>query len=465
MKRVILRFRKAKSRGPRRGPFAVAAVLLLAPAAHAQTAQALADKALAGSSAYAVVESLVTDIGPRPVGSPAMTRAKDWALKTLAAAGLKNVHAEPFDAWAWRRGAESAHIVGDNPQALALVGLGDSVPTVKGGVEADVAAFATYDAMLAQPPGALAGKIALVNQAMTRTQDGSGYGALNRMRTRGASEAARRGAVAYLIRSLSTDDTRLPHTGMTWYAKDAPKIPAAALAGADADMLQRLAARGPVRVRLDLASQHIDRTTSWNVVGEIPGREAPDEVVLIGAHLDSWDNTPGANDDGAGVAIVTVAAELVARLPEAPRRTVRVVLFGAEETDQSGAAYAAAHKGEAGKIVLASESDFGSGRPWQVQLPAGFAAAPDGKVLAAVLDGLGAGVGPDPAKRGGSDVQPLAQLGVPVFAVRPDGMRYFDLHHSADDTLDKIDRAGLDANVAAWAAIVWTAAETREGFR
>jgi Zn-dependent M28 family amino/carboxypeptidase len=447
---------------------AAAGLMAMCGVAHADpladTAEALKSKALSGSGAYEIVESLTTEVGARPTGSPAMTRAKDWAIAKLTALGFQNVHAEPFAAGAWLRGAESADVVAPYPHKLALAGLGRSVPTPQGGVEAEIALFTTYEAMIARPPGSLAGKIVVVTQPMTRTQDGSGYGAINRMRSRGASEAARRGAVAYLIRSLSTDDTRLPHAGAMTYADDAPKIPAAAISTPDAVLLERLVARGgPVRLKLRLASTILDKAPAWNVVGEIPGREAPDEVVLLGAHLDSWDLGTGAVDDGTGVAIVTSAARLIGALPIPPRRTVRVVLYGAEEMDYSGDAYAEAHKAEAGKIVVASESDFGTGRIWSGQLPAGVADTADGKVLVRAWSSLGVGFNPEPAKRAGSDVQPLVELGVPVFSLRQDGTRYFDLHHSADDTLDKVDPAALDQIVAVWATAAWVMAVTKAG--
>jgi len=204
---------------------------------------------------------------------------------------------------------------------------------------------------------------------------------------------------------------------------------------------------------------------SVTVVGEIKGREKPNEVVLIGAHLDSWDLGTGAIDDGAGDAIVAGVGRLIAALPQHPRRTVRVVLFGAEEMDYSGRAYAKAHNAEAGKIVVAGESDFGARRIYSVQLPLGAAESPFGRALAAVLPGQGALMNREPAQHAGSDIEGLRLAGVPVFSLQQNGLDYFDIHHTADDTFDKVDSAELAQNVAIWAATAYLAAETGVDFR
>jgi len=315
------------------------------------------------------------------------------------------------------------------------------------------------------PPGSLAGCIAVVTQRQTRFQDGSGYGAANPVRRAGPSEAARRGAVAYLHRSLGTDSHRLPHTGALNYKDDAPQIPAAALSNPDADQLERLAARGPVTVRLILTPFSIPNERAHTVIAEIKGREKPNEVVLIGAHLDSWDLGTGAIDDGAGCAIVAGAARLIAALPQRPRRTIRVVLFGAEEMDDSGPTYAAAHGSAAGGIVIAGESDFGARKVVAFQLPAGAQSSGFAHDLTRALAPLGVVASPNPALLGGDDIRPLAKLGVPVVSLRQNGIDYFDIHHTADDTLDKVDRAELAQVTAAWAAFAWLAAESDIDFR
>ena len=429
------------------------------------TASSLGQRALSDPAAFNFVEALTTDIGQRLAGTEAHGRAVAWAETRLKAAGFENVHFEPFTFPAWIRGAESAEIVGPVPQHLAVTALGGSVATDANGVEAEISLFRTYDDLLAAAPGSLNGKIAVVTQRMVRAQDGSGYGAANPIRRRGPSEAGKRGAVAYLLRSLGTDNHRLPHTGALNYDDGAPRIPAAALAIPDADQLERLAAQGPVRIHLLLTSTVRESAPSWNVVGEIKGGERPDEIVLIGGHLDSWDLGTGATDDGAGVAIVFGAARLIAGLPQRPRRTIRVVLFGAEEMNFSGAPYAQAHQGETGKIVVAGEADFGARNVYSVQLPAGAAASDFGQTLDRIIAPLGANLDRRPALGGGDDIRELQKAGVPVVSLRQDGLDYFDTHHTADDTLDKIDPKQLNQAVAVWSAFTYLAAASDVDFR
>jgi Zn-dependent M28 family amino/carboxypeptidase len=430
-----------------------------------EIAARLAAEARADRSSFDLVRGLTTDVGQRLAGTDAHRRAVDWAEAWMKSAHLENVHREPFTITAWIRGTETAMVTAPAPQNLAITALGGSVATPPGGIEAEIALFKTYAALLAAPPGSLAGKIAVVTQRMVRAEDGGGYGAAVPIRRKGPSEAAKRGAIAYLHRSIGTDNHRLPHTGKTAYADDAPRIPAAALSNPDADQLERLAARGPVRVKLVLTPTERANAPTWNLVGEVKGREKPDEIVLIGGHLDSWDLGTGATDDGAGVAITGAVAKLIEALPQHPKRTVRVVFFGAEEMDYSGPAYAAAHKGEAPQIALAAEADFGAKPVYAVQLPPKIAAAPFGHELGTVLAPLGAYVDSRPALYGGDDVRELHALGVPVASLRQDGWTYFDTHHTADDTLDKIDPAELASATAAWAAFVYLAAETGTDFR
>ena len=429
------------------------------------TASGLGQRALNDPAAFDFVESLTTEIGQRLAGTEAHKRAVAWAEARLKAAGFENVHSEPFTFPAWIRGAESAEIVGRVPQHLAVTALGGSVATDADGIEAEISLFRTYDDLLAAAPGSLNGKIAVVTQRMVRAQDGSGYGAANPIRRRGPSEAAKRGAVGYLLRSLGTDNHRLPHAGALNYEDGAPRIPAAALAIPDAEQLERLAALGPVRIRLLLTPTVRDNAPSWNVVGEIKGSERPDEIVLIGGHLDSWDLGTGATDDGAGMAIVFGAARLIAALPQRPNRTIRVVLFGAEEMNFSGAAYAQAHEGEAGKIVVAGEADFGARNVYSVQLPAGAAGSDFGHTLDRIIAPLGANLDHRPALGGGDDIRELQKAGVPVASLRQDGLDYFDTHHTADDTLDKIDPKQLNQAVAIWSAFIYLAAVSDVDFR
>ena len=441
---------------------AVATLMALPAAAQDLTARAsaLRDKALADTTGWDVVESLNTEVGARPVGSPAAQRARDWGVAKLKALGFENVHVEAFTTPAWSRGAEFAEVVGPFPQTLHILGLGRSSPTPAGGLTAPIAVFHTYREFLAQPAGSLAGKIAVVTEKMIRTQDGSGYGAINAMRTQGPVEAAKRGAVGYLIRSLSTDDTRLPHAG----SANPGGIPAAALSTPDAELLDHMSARGqPVTVRLAMASTYRTDAAAWNVVGEIRGREAPDEVLVVGGHLDSWDPGTGAIDDGAGVAIATAAAKLAGGLH--PRRTLRVVMWGSEEQGGSGEAYGAAHKAEVGKMVVVGESDLGAGRIWNLSLPKGSAGTPAMKAFLTAIGPLKVIVNATAPRFGGSDVEGLIAAGAPFVDFNQDASRYFDLHHAADDTLDKIDPAELAQNVAVWAAFLYTVADSDIDFR
>jgi hypothetical protein len=442
-----------------------------AAAPHAQAADTptsvaagLGQKALADRWSYSFLESLTSEIGPRLAGTQAEARAADWAAAKLKAAGME-VHLETFPMTAWVRGVETAEVVKPSPQRLVLTALGGSAATPPEGIEAEAVVFRTYGALLAAAPGSLTGKIAVVTEHTVRTENGEGYGAAFPIRSSGASEAARRGAIAYLHRSLGTDNHRLPHTGRLVYIDGAPRIPAAALSVPDAEQLERLAALGPVTVHIVLTPTERPNAQSVTVVGEIKGREKPNEVVLIGAHLDSWDLGTGAIDDGAGDAIVAGVGKLIADLPRHPRRTVRVVLFGAEEMDYSGAAYAKVHTAEADRIVIAGETDFGARRIYAAQFPFGAVESPFGKAVGEILPALDVILGREPAPFGGADIDGLRLAGVPVLSLSQNGMDYFDIHHSADDTFDKVDAAELAQNVAVWSAVTYLAAETDVDFR
>ncbi|MDO9223998.1 MAG: M20/M25/M40 family metallo-hydrolase, partial [Caulobacter sp.] len=231
------------------------------------------------------------------------------------------------------------------------------------------------------------------------------------------------------------------------------------------DLIERLAARGPVRIKLSLASTVDPNGVAWNISGEIPGSGKPEEVIVIGGHLDSWDPGTGAIDDASGIAITTAAAKLIGDLPKHPRRTIRVVMWGSEESGGSSEAYLAAHKDELPNIVMASESDLGADRIFALMLPKDAMKAPALAELPTVLAPLSIFVSRDPAPFGGSDVEGLQAAGVPVFTLRQDASRYFDLHHSADDTLDKVDPVQLNQNVAAWAALLYMLADSDADFR
>jgi Zn-dependent M28 family amino/carboxypeptidase len=427
-----------------------------------QKAAQLRDAALRDDTAWQVLESLTTEVGPRPAGSPAAARARDWGVAKLTALGFSNVHVEPFAKQAWLRDAEAGEITAPFPHKLALLGLGHGVPTPPEGITAEVVVFDSLAALNAAPSSCCAGKIVLVNQPMTRTQGTDGY--ITAVAARSAApQASRRGAVAYLVRSISTSTARAPHAGamQPWKAGAHP-IPAAALGVPDADLIAHMARRGPVTVHLVLQS-HVSDTTAWTVSGDMPGSDPKAGVIVIGGHLDSWDPGTGAIDDASGIAITTAAAELVGSTPH--RRTIRVVMWGSEETGGSGAAYLAAHKDDLGGIAIAGESDLGADDIYGLQLPAGAWKAPDIAPLESVLAPLKVMALPTPPEEAGSDVEAIQGAGVPVFALNQDVSHYFDYHHSQDDTLAIIDPQQLRQNVAAWAATLSILADTNVDFR
>jgi len=425
----------------------------------------LIDRAMADDRAHEIVASLTTEVGPRLGGTGAEARARAWGEANLKAAGFKNVRTETFDMPVWTRLSESAAIVSPFPQPLHVTALGNSVSTPEGGLDGVVVRFPTLTALQQAPMTGLEGKIVFVDEGMTKTQDGSGYGVAVAKRSGAANEAGKRGAAAAIIRSVGTDSHRFPHTGNMNYAEGVNKIPTAALSNPDADLLARAIAssKSPVRLRLDIRTNRIEAAQSGNVIGEIPGRR--DEIIVVGGHLDSWDLGTGAIDDGAGIAITVAAAKLVDELKGKPGRTIRVVMWGAEEVGiHGGKAYAEQHKGELARHVLAAESDFGAGRVWQVSTRFGAGREGLAKDLAEALRPLGVGPGANEAS-GGADVGPLRAAGVPVLDLAQDGTDYFDLHHTANDTLDKIDPAALKQNVAAWAVMLYLAGEAEGGFR
>ena len=431
-------------------------------------AEMLRTQAMTGSNAMAIVTSLTTEVGPRLAGSEAEARARVWAVNTLTEKGFSNVRNEPFEMDAWERHEEGAEILAPYPQPLAVTALGGSVPTGKSGLSAQVAVFETLDDLKGAPEGSLTGHIAYVGHAMQRTQDGSSYGYFNEARTGGPSIAAGKGAVGYLIRSVGTDSHRFPHTGSLRYREDMPRIPALALSNPDADQIERIAADGKMlSVRIKVDSSEVPAAQSGNVLAEVVGREAPEEVVVIGAHLDSWDLGTGAVDDGAGVGITMAALELIKDAGLAPRRTIRLVLWGAEEVGLLGAnAYRDRHKAELGQHVIGSESDFGGGRVWKVtadsQTEAGDRLFAE---ISRLLAPIGVAPGSDDQPGGGPDLYPLIAAGVPTLRLHQDGRDYFDLHHTADDTVDKLDAASLDQNVAAFAVFAWLVADSDVTFR
>ncbi len=388
-------------------------------------------------------------IGHRVTGSEALETATAWAERVFMEDGHEAVHREHVDVPLWVRGEERLTMLAPKRQELEILGLGGSVGTTEAGIEAQVTVIHDFSELGPQ----VAGTVVLYDVPMDPSTPGRGYGSVVRYRTRGASAAAAHGAVAVLVRSLATGSLATPHTGVMHYEDDTPRIPAAAITTEAAAEMSRLAAAGqPVRVHLLMRDEDRGTAPGANVVAEIRGSEHPEEVVVIGAHLDSWDVGQGAQDDGVGVIEVMEALRLIRAEGVAPARTIRAVLYTSEEWGgQGGRAYAAAHAGE--HHVAAVESDSGDGAPlrwggsgtrdqlgWLVQ-----AAAPTG--LPVSLGG------------GGTDIGPLRDSGTLLVGLRPDTSHYFDIHHSRADTVDKVDADTLRASVGALAVLAWQLAE------
>jgi hypothetical protein len=435
-------------------PILLAFALALAAPAAAQTVppqvSQLRDAALHDDYAWDITEGLTTEVGQRLAGTEAEARARAWAVAKLKAMGFSNVHVEPFDMPTWTRGAESAEVLAPFPQKLVVAALGNSASTGPAGVTGQVVGFNTLADLEAAPDELVRGKIVFVSHAMPRTQDGSGYGYFGGPRRQGPGIASRKGAIAIVIRSIGTDHHRNPHTGTMSFPEGVKPIPAGALTIPDAEQLQRILKRGkPVTMHLILVSQR-GEGQSGNFIAEVPGRDPSLPPILVGGHLDSWDQGTGAIDDAAGVAIATAAAK---RIMDAgrPLRTIRVIWFGAEEPGLiGGRAYTKQHP-EAHYAV--AESDFGAGRIWQVNSKLGKDREAEAKALQAALAPLGIVPGAlDEAE--GSDVGPMIEAGVPGVGLSQDGTYYFDYHHTPDDTLDKVDPDDLRQNVAAWTAML-----------
>ncbi len=422
----------------------------------------LRDAASRGSQAFEWVERLTTEVGPRLAGSEAEARARDWAVATLNEMGFEGVRVEPFEIDGWQRGIEKAAVVAPFPQPLAITALGGSVPTPEGGIEGELVAFESLSALKAADPETVAGKIVYVGHAMQKTQDGSSYGYFGALRRTGAVEAAKKGAVAIMIRSIGTDSHRMPHTGSMRYADGVERVPAAALSNPDADQIERMLERGqPLTVSLEMTPQSLGKVSSANVIADIKGSEFPEQVVIIGGHLDSWDLGTGAIDDGAGIAITMEAARMILESGWRPKRTIRLILWGAEEVGLlGGRAYLAQHRDEMPMHVAGTESDFGAGRIWKMTHNVSAEARPLVDTIATLVEPLGIAPGETDATGGGPDLFPMNAVGFPGFRFVQHGMDYFDLHHTHDDTLDKIEATDLDQNVAAYVVFSVLAADS-----
>ena len=458
---------------------ALAACLALAFSAHAAgkdttipqkaiaAATTLRDKAMDDNTGYDFVTGLTTEVGARLAGSDADKRGVEWTIAKFKAMGFDKVYTEKVSYPLWERHSEHAAIVAPFPQSLSLTALGYSAGTPAGGLTAEVVGFDTLDALKAADPATVKGKIVYVSTHMTQQKDGHDYGMGSATRTRGPVLAAKMGAVGYLLRSAGTDPhSRTPHTGVTGFTDPKEAIPAAALSLPDADQLERVLKEGkPVTVKLDLDVGFKGTYEGSNVIAEVTGRKYPNEVVAIGGHLDSWDLGTGAIDDGAGVAIAAAAAKLIKDMPQRPDRTIRVIAFANEEMGLwGGRAYADAHGKDVAKFQLGTESDFGAGRIWRMTASVKPEARGAIEQIAKLLEPIGVAYDASKPGGGGSDLSQMHAKGMAALSLTQDGTDYFDYHHNANDTLDKIDPKALAQNVAVYATFAYLAAQADGNF-
>lgn len=434
---------------------------------------ALAKRAMAAAQtsdlAWDLVASLTTEVGPRPAGTANDAKAIAWAKSKLTSLGFDRVWTEPVKVDAWIGIEAHAAILSPHPQTLAVAALGNSISTPAEGLTGEIAYFENFDQLKRDTTDRARGRIVFIDSVFVRTREGTGYGKAVPARGGGAVEAGRRGALAVVIRSIGSDHDRLPHTGaMRYDEKIAPPIPAAAVSNPDADMIARQVKSGkPVTLSLMLKNSLVKGAESQNVLAEIRGADNDKaraaQVVAIGGHLDSWGLGTGAIDDGAGVAITVAAAKILKDSGIRPRRTIRVILFANEENGLDGAkAYAAAHGRERHQLV--AESDLGADIIYRIGARVDAATQPWIRAIAEVIAPLGIEFS-DAATDTGADMSPMVrEHAAPAVALKQDATRYFDYHHTANDTLDKIDPVQLKQNVAAWAAMVWLAAQADADF-
>ncbi len=424
---------------------------------YAPMADSLIRAATRDSSAYTRLGVLVDRFGHRLSGSASLEAAIDWILGEMKKDGLQNVRGEPVSVVNWQRGQESAELVKPRRVRLAMLGLGGSVGTPAGGVTAPVLVVSSFDELERRKAEAK-GRIVLFDVPFTT------YPETRRYRTDGPSTAARAGAVACLIRSVASNSIRSPHTGRTSYDSTVARIPAAALSVEDAMMLRRMSDRGdPVVVTLRMGARLLPNAKSRNVVAEVVGREKPDEVVVLGGHIDSWDVGQGAMDDAGGSVAAWEAVKLMKRLGLRPRRTVRVVLWTNEESGvDGGRAYRDAHSAELDKHVLAMESDGGVFNPKGYDFAGSDSAASIVQQVASLLRPINA-TGVQRSKESPeADIGPLVERGVPGIGLDVDAERYFWYHHSQGDTLDKLDPGELARCVAVMAVMAYVVADLPE---
>jgi carboxypeptidase Q len=428
----------------------------------------LQQAALNSDYAYRQVAHLANNIGPRLTGSAQAAKAVEYVANELKAIGCE-VQLENVMVPHWVRGEETAALIEfpgqaqNTTQKIVLCALGASVATPPEGIEADVVAVRNFDELKSMPRDKVAGKIVLFNypfdkQMAAEGSGGEAYGEAVVYRSKGPSAAARQGAVACLIRSVGGADYRLPHTGQTDYADDKQKIPAGAVTAEDADLIVDLVRQGRVKMKLVLTPQTLPDIESANVIGDIKGSEHPEQIIIVSGHLDSWDLGTGAIDDGAGVAVSMEAANLIQKLHLKPKRTIRVIAWMNEENGEAGSKqYAKDHEKEWANHFAAMETDNGAGHPLGIHVKANAEVKKTLAPVAAILQDSGAGR-VDLVEHCGADIEPLEKAGVPSFSPIQDSRFYFNYHHTAADTLDKIVPKELAENSAVVAVAAYALA-------
>jgi carboxypeptidase Q len=424
----------------------------------------LQELALQDDTAWQLLESLTTEVGPRMGGSDGDAKAVAWARENMNRLGFDRVWLEFVEFPRWVRNSESGSLLGDAPQPFDLTALGGS-PGTGGALQGEVIHFENLEALEAAAFALVEGKVVFISERMERHQTGKGYATV-RQRSRGPFVAARKGAVALLIRSVGTDYDGVPHTGMMSGTEEGDPVPSAALSHPSADQLvSALEAGGPVSVELNLDCGFDGMAVSQNVIGEFDGSAQNGEFVVVGGHLDSWDLGEGAIDDGTGVSITMAAAKLVASQPVRPARGTRVVLFANEEQGiYGGKAYALAHADELDTHIIGAESDLGSGRIYQFKSFVNEASAPSIKQLEELLSPLKIPYNSELQAGGGADIGQMKKLGMPVIDLNHDASLYFDLHHTRNDRLDQVDPSDIQFNVAAYVTFIHWAASSKVAF-
>jgi carboxypeptidase Q len=439
-------------------------ILALAGAPRGQTrwletyrepARRIIDESRSSTFAWDRLAELGDTFGNRLSGSENLDGAIKWAADQMRRDGLENVRLDPVKVPHWVRGAESLEIIAPGRHPLAMLGLGNSIGTLPDGIQADLLAVRSFQELDASGDR-VRGRIVLFNVPFTT------YGETVAYRSDGPSRAAAKGAVAALVRAVGPPGLRTPHTGSLRYADDQPQIPAAAVSAEDADRLQRMQNRGTrVRLRLRMEARFLPDADSFNLIGEIRGRELPDEVVVVSGHFDSWDVGTGSTDDGGGCVVSWEALRLMKQLGLRPRRTVRVVLFTNEENGlRGGADYRERYRHQLANHVLMFESDSGVFKPTGFGFSGADSARQTIREIATLLKGIGADT--ISAVGGGADIGPSVQAaGIPALSLDVEG-NYFLIHHTEADTIDKIDPHDMSTAAAAIAVMAYVVADMAE---